>query len=164
MKIINEKGRLFGIINVVDLAVLIIVVLVAFAAVVKLSGGNIKAPIASAKKEVAITLKAPSKSSSLLTAFNKGDQLMYGKLFIDAYIQNVELTPTMVNVQLPTGEIIPTPDPVFKDIFITFTSKVDAGQDVLVIGNSEIRIGTTYNINTKSASTACYVMKIEYTK
>lgn len=165
MKIINEKGKLFGIINIVDLAVLLVILLIAFAAAVKLTGGEIKTPITGAKKNVTITLKAPSKSDALLTAFNKGDQLMYGNLFIDgAYIQKVELTPTMVTVPLPTGEVVKAQDPILNDINITFTAPVTTDSNVIKIGGAEIRIGATYVINTRNAQAACYVTGIEYDK
>lgn len=165
MKIVNEKGKLFGIINIVDLAVLLIVLLLAYAAAVKFSGGQINTPITSSRKTVTVTIKAPSKSDIMLDVFKKGDQLMYGNTFIDgAYIQKVENKPTMVNVQLPTGEIVPTPDPVYKDIFITFAAPVDAGSNVLKVGSSELRIGLQFNLYTKSAFAACYIMEVELSK
>lgn len=163
MKLINEKGKLFGIINVVDLAVLLIVLVAALAVVFKLTGGDIKTPVAAQQKKVTVTLQSTMKKDSLLTAFKKGDQLMYGKLFIpDAYIENVELKPSIVHVQLPSGEIVPTPDPLYRDIYITFTAKAEEGASVLKIGNSEVRIGATYVIYTSNAQTACYVTGIEY--
>lgn len=165
MKIVNEKGKLFGIINIVDLAVLLIVLLLAYAVAVKLSGGSINTPITSNRKTVTVTVKAPSKSDIMLDVFKKGDQLMYGSVFIDdTYIQKVESFPTMVNVPLPTGEIVPTPDPVYKDIFITFTTPVDTGSNVIKVGDSMVRIGGQFNLFTKNAVATCYVMEIEYSK
>jgi hypothetical protein len=163
MKLINEKGKLFGIINVVDLAVLLIVVVAALAVVFKMTGGDIKTPVAVQQKKVTVTLVSTMKKDYMLTAFKEGDQLMYGKLFIpDAYIEEVELTPYIANVTLPTGEIVPTPDPVYKDIIIKFTAKAEEGASVLKIGNSEIRVGATYVICTQNAQSACYVTAIEY--
>lgn len=165
MKIVNEKGKLFGIINIVDLAVLLIVLLLAYAAAVKFSGGQINTPITSSKKTVTVTVKAPSKSDFMLDVFKKGDQLMYGNLFIDGtFIQKVESFPTMVNVQLPTGEIVPTPDPVYKDIFITFTTPVDTDSNVIKIGNSMVRIGGQFDLFTKDAAATCFVMEVDHGK
>lgn len=165
MKIVNEKGKLFGIINIVDLAVLLVVLLLAYAAAVKFTGGQINTPITSSRKLITVTVKAPSKSNFMVDVFEKGDQLMYGNLFIDdTYIKKVESEPTMVNVQLPSGDIVPTQDPVYKDIYITFTAPVDPGSNVIKIGDSLIRVGAQFNLFTKNAYTMTYVMSVEYDK
>jgi len=164
LKIVNEKGKLFGIINIVDLAVLLVLLLIVYAGALKLTGREINTPIANEKKDVIITLKAGARSDSLLTAFKEGDQLMYGNLFLDAHIQKVELTPTMITVPLPSGEVTKAPDPILNDINITFKASVSTDSNVIKIGSSEIRIGETYVICTKRAKTACYVTGIEFAK
>jgi len=163
MKLINEKGKLFGIINVVDLAVLVIVIVAVLAVAFRITGGDIKTPVPVQQKKVTVTLLATAKRDYMFTAFKKGDQLMYGKLFVpDAYIEEVELVPSMVNVPLPSGEMVAAPDPLCKDIIIKVTAKAEEGESVLKIGNSEIRVGATYVLSTQNAQAACYVTAIEY--
>lgn len=165
MKIVNEKGKLFGIINIVDLAVLLVVLLLAYAAAVKFSGGEINTPITSSKKNVTITLMAQGVQDHLFSAFNKGDQLMYGNLFIDdAYIQNVVLNTSIINAALPTGKVITTEDPRRKDIYITFTASVDANSNVIKVGDSAIRVGVSYLLVTKNSQVSCTVTDIKYDK
>jgi len=165
MKIVNEKGKLFGIINIVDLAVLLIALVVVYAAAIKFSGGEINTPITNSKRTATVTIMGLGQQDYLFSAFKKGDQLMYGKLYIDdTYIQNVELKPFIINATLPTGKVIPTEDPRKKDIYITFTTPVDANSSVLKVGSTEVRVGETFVIYTKNSKSACYVTEIKYDK
>lgn len=164
MKIIDEKGKLFGFINVFDLMVLLLVVLIGAAAVYKISGGNIK-KVGTGSQKILVTVRIPSRKEPVTYAFKKGDQLMYGNLLIEnAVIENVELKPSIVHVQLATGEIKPTEDPLFKDIYVTFSASIPVNAIVPKLGNTEIRVGATYVVITKNAASAGFVESIEYVK
>ena len=56
MKIVNEKGKLFGIINVIDLVVILVIAIVAVAAVYKFAApaaGDVIAP----KSDMTVTMR-----------------------------------------------------------------------------------------------------------
>lgn len=165
MKLINEKGKFLGLINIIDLAVLLVLLLVVFAAAVKLTGGNIKAPIASAKTRVTVVTRTQARPEWLAKSFNPGDQLMNGNLFVDdTFITNVEIKPFMVNVSLPSGELILAEDPELREIYFTITSLVDTSPNQRKIGDIVLRIGNQFNIYTKNAQVGSTIASIEYGK
>jgi hypothetical protein len=88
MKVLDEKGKLFGLINIIDLAVLLIVVLL-------IAGGiwyiNRDKPSDTVNmKDYIITIKCPAYGDDVLNAMNVGDKLYYAGGFIDAEIIEVK--------------------------------------------------------------------------
>lgn len=53
------------------------------------------------------------------------------------------------------------PNPVYKDIYLTIQGSGTAGDNAIVLGSNEIRVGTTLQLKTNMYSVTSTVMSID---
>lgn len=159
MKIIDKKGRLFGLINIVDL--LIIVLLLALVAVgVKRFGNKAAVGEATTKKGV---ITAEIKDVRDVTAKNVkvGDPLydydkgtLIGKIItadIETYKDKTEYQGKFYNAEVP-GKY---------RVIVTIDADVKETQDFYQVGTEQIRIGAEMRIKNKSITSFMTILGIE---
>jgi len=153
MKVINEKGKLFGIINVVDLMCLLIIVLLAAGIGWKVLGPQVQATVAPTATMTS-TFRIRGTQAYTLEELERnnlvGQQLVMGTGYVDAYITDVEYVPYRVQVTTDDGTIVDAEDPIKKDVIITVESKIASGAPVLKIGTQEVRAGRTFTLKTRT--------------
>lgn len=159
MKIIDKKGRLFGLINIVDL--LIIVLLLALVAVgVKRFGNKAAVGEATTKKGV---ITAEIKDVRDVTAKNVkvGDPIydydkgtLIGKILtadVEAYKDETEYQGKFYNAEVP-GKY---------RVIMTIDADVKETQDFYQVGTEQIRIGAEMRIKNKSITSFMTILGIE---
>ncbi|MCQ2559900.1 MAG: DUF4330 domain-containing protein, partial [Clostridia bacterium] len=107
MKIINEKGKLFGIINVVDLLVILLIVLIAAGATYKTA--NNAASGSSQKVEYTILLQCIRPEPA--EAITVGDKLVANNNYTTAVITGVESRPGHLVSTTAEGDRVMVNDP-----------------------------------------------------
>lgn len=158
MKLIDQKGRLFGIINVIDLLVLLVILLIAGGAFFKLRGGDVKAD--SGTTDVLYTVKALNKLPFVAENLKEGDTLMYGNLFVEGKIESVWFEDATYAVPSDDGTLVAAKDPINKDIYITIRAKLNMNASVPKLANQEIRVGSAHSIKTSDTEVAGYIQEI----
>ncbi len=156
MKLLNEKGKLFGIINVVDLACLLIIVLLVIGVGWKILGPQVQASVAPTTT-MTTTFRIRGTYDYMLEELERnnlvGQRLVMGTGYIDAKVLDVYNVP--YTVQLPTddGRIVTAEDPVRKDVIIVVESEIASGAPILKIGTQEVRAGRTFTFKTRTFET-----------
>ncbi len=163
MKLLDDKGRIFGIINIIDL-----LVLAAFMAVVLLAGykllGSSSGPIGVSEvgqKEVYFTVKCYARLKAPATAFKPGDQLVSVTKFVSAFIEKVSYENAIVTVQTEDGRIVAAEDPTRVDITVEIKAKMDTSGDLLKLGSQEVAVGKSFIVKTKTTEATGYVTDID---
>ena len=133
MKIINEKGKLFGIINVVDLLIIIAIVLVVGAIAWQLLGDRVADVVEEVMRQDLI-----------------GEKLVGGNQFLDATITDVWLDDYVMQIEDSDAVIHDATDPTKKDIWFRIESTVSSGTPSPKIGSQEVRAGKTFIIKTQT--------------
>ena len=159
MKIIDKKGRLFGLINIVDL--LIIVLLLALVAVgVKRFGNKAAVGEATTKKGV---ITAEIKDVRDVTAKNVkvGDPIydydkgtLIGKILtaqVEPYKDKTEYQGKFFNAEVPDK----------YRVIVTLDADVKETQDFYQVGTEQIRIGAEMRIKNKSITSFMTILGIE---
>ena len=141
MKIINEKGKLFGIINVVDLLVLVAAIAVVAGVGYKLFAKQIK-EVASPQVSLTMTVRVRGATPFLVNEVQRNSQV--GDMKIDDYNQQVTTA---------DGRIVTATDPEKKDLVFTITTKVSKGTPAPAIGTQEVRAGRTFIVKTNDFET-----------
>lgn len=160
MKIINEKGKLFGLINIVDLLVLLAAVAVIGGLGWKLVGHQVTEAV---KPTVTMTavMRLRGATPFLVEEVERNDQtgkqLVAGNDYVNAVITNVELEPYEVQVQCADGSIVNSVDPVKMDIVFTVESTVTQGTAAPKIGTQEVRTGRTFILKTNDFEGTCNI-------
>ena len=165
MKLVNEKGKLFGLINVVDLIVLLAVVCVAGAILWQLAGDRVSDAV-SPDAEMTVVVKVPGCHPDLVAEAErqelKGQQLISGGVLLDAYITDMWLEEYAMQLETADGRLVEAVAPVQKTICFELKSTVAKNTVTPKIGSQEVRTGMTFIVKTQTFATIgnIYYMEI----
>ncbi len=167
MKIINEKGKLFGLINVVDLLVLI----AAIAIVGGIGWKLFAAPVAEAvspQVEMTSVMRIRGATPFMVSELARNDQtgkkLVSGNDFVDATIDHMEIQDYIQQVTTADGRIVNALDPSKKDVVVIVKSKVTKGTPTPKIGTQEVRAGRTFILKTDDFETTANIDSVDIAK
>ena len=149
---IDEKGRLFGKINIIDLLVILIVVIAAAAVAVKLLGNSSFFAEAPQTSTVVYTVKVSCVQPEVFQAIQAypDDPLMAGgKLYPEAKVISVtsEPHPSSMTVSNQSGVLVLPLDDDLLDLTFTIQAEIEDPVTTLV-GTQEVRIGKTHIVKT----------------
>lgn len=153
MKIINEKGKLFGIINVVDLLLLIAVIAVVGAIGWQLFGSKVNdvvSPQVELTAEVVIVGTPPRIIDEVLRQDLVGKRLVAGNEYMNAVITDVWLEDYIIQAIRDDGIIVDATDPSKKDVVIKISTNVAKDTPSPKIGSQEVRAGRTFILKTQT--------------
>jgi len=165
MKLVNEKGKLFGIINPVDLLALIVVIVVIVGIAWQLFGNKVTevvSPNVEMTTEVIVSGAPPELCAEVERQNLVGQKLVATNNYLDATITDVRLVDYAVQVQTADGKIVNATDPTKKNIVFDISSKVARDTASPKIGNQDVKAGRTYLVKTQAfeVSGTIYYVKI----
>ncbi len=167
MKIINEKGKLFGLINVVDLLVLIAAVAIVGGIGWKLFAAPVTEAV-SPQVEMTSIMRIRGATPFLVAEVTRNDQtgkkLVSGNDFVDATIESIEIQDYIQQVTTADGRIVNALDPSKKDIIVRIKSKVTKGTPTPKIGTQEVRAGRTFIVKTNDFETTANIDSVDIAK
>ncbi|MGN9163734.1 DUF4330 domain-containing protein [Tissierellaceae bacterium HCP3S3_D8] len=146
MKIINEKGKLFGIINVIDLTVLLVVGLLLVGGAKRMKSRPI---VANEDSKAIITYEVSDIRMMAVENIVVGDPIYHydrggyvGKIVeanYEPYKEPVELDGKWVDAEVPNKYVV------------TFKVEADVkdNPDVIIVGGEHTRIGVQYRLKNK---------------
>jgi len=76
-------------------------------------------------------------------------------------VTNVKVVPSETVVETADGRLVVASNPIYKDMYITIQGTGTAGENAIVLGSNEIRIGTTLQLKTNMYSVTSTVMSID---
>lgn len=153
MRIINEKGKLFGVINVVDLLVLISVLLVGGTIVWQLLGDRVSDAVSPQTELTAVVAVAgahPDLVNEVLRQELVGQKLVSGNYYLDAYVSRVWIEDYVMQAITDQGIILDAKDPTKKDIMFEIKAQVAKDTASPKIGSQEVRAGRTFIVKTQT--------------
>lgn len=149
MRVIDEKGRIFGRLNIIDFLVIILVIAVVAMLGIKLAGRNSQGVTNATKLTytVKVTAVEPEVYQSVLE--NIPGQLMASGELLDAYVVDVQASPAVNGASLNTtgGALDIT---LRNDLLdLVFTIEANVTNTVLnEVGTQEVRIGKSHIVKT----------------
>ena len=145
---IDEKGRLFGKINIVDLLVIIVVVILAVVLGTKLLGGGGGLSGGSPATRLTYTVRVDGVQPEVYEDLQKwipGDRLMASGELLPGQVLAVESQPheSVVTLNTTDGALeLPLEEGLLD---LTFTIEVDVSNTITnEVGTQEVRIGKTH--------------------
>lgn len=148
MKLVNEKGKIFNIINLVDLAVLLLIV--AFLSIVILKVTDVKLVSSGENNLITITVSCQGEYPSTAEALKTGDKLVSQNSYIDGQIVSIDSVPSKQFVNTDDGRIVVTEHPVLLDVIVKVSFEAPAGSATIKHGDQQIRVGNKYFIKTQT--------------
>lgn len=164
MKIINEKGKLFGIINPVDLIVVVLILSIVggfgyrmVSAKLNANGGT---PFTQ-EKEAYVTLYASLQTPEVASSINIGDKLVANNQYTDAEVVDVKVEPAAYVSPNSDGKAVKSEHPLWKDLTITIKGKVNPSSVILKVGDQEVRVGYPFIFKTQTVEANSKIRNIE---
>lgn len=158
MKIVNEKGKLFGLINIIDLMVILILALIVVGGASRL---KTKPIVVNEDSKAVITFEVSDVRMATVENIVVGDPIYHydkGEFIgnitdvkVEPYKEPVELDGKWVNAEIPEKYVA------------TFTvdAEVRDNPEVIVSGGEQTRIGIQFRVKNKRIAFFGTVMKIE---
>lgn len=139
MKIIDEKGRLFGKLNLIDLLVIVLVLAVVFAVVWKTVGQKAveNASAQALRVEYTVLCADTPKEVCDFAQTQVGEKLLNNAVFLDAVITDCRAEP--VNAADPNG---------LQSLYLTIEAAATTANNVFKVSSQEVRVGYEYNVKT----------------
>ena len=159
MKIIDKKGRLFGLINIIDL--LVILLLIALVAVGAKRFGN-KGPVGEVTTKKGV-ITAEIKDVRDVTANNikVGDPIYdYDKGTYLGKIASAEVEPYKDTTEYQ-GKFYNSEVPGKYRVLMTIDADVKDTQDFYQVGTEQVRIGAEMRIKNKRIATFMTILGVE---
>ena len=153
MKLINEKGKLFGIINVVDLIIVVMVIAMVGAVATMVLGDQVTqavSPQVEATAEIEIIGAAPRLYNEVLRQELVGEKMVSGNTYLDAYVEDVWFEDYVTQAVTDNGTIVDAKDPTKKNV--VFKMKFNTAKDTASpkVGSQEVRAGRTFIVKTQT--------------
>lgn len=158
MKVIDEKGKLFGKLNIIDLLVIVFIIAAVAVVGMKFLGGGDDSG-ASATTKLTYTVRVTAQSAELVdrvaeyvdTATGKRDQLMAGGNMLNAYVVDYWTEPTaynkMSNGTLTLYDAAEAEAAGLVDICFVIEANVSSAV-TNEVGTQEVRIGKSHIVKT----------------
>lgn len=147
MKVIDEKGRIFGKINIFDLIVLLALLIAIGAVGYKVISDKMKG-IAPTTTYI-VTVKSLAMSPSYTEALKKDDKIYYDNFgFVNAKIVGVSEEPAMITVQTSDGKLIETQSPNLVDVTIDIEVIDSLDTPDIRVGRYAVAVGGKLTVKT----------------
>lgn len=164
MKVVDEKGKLFGKLNIIDLLVIILILAAILVVGVKVLGGgdDEEAPVATLTYTVRVTAQRTELANRVAeyvnTATGTKDQLMAGGNMLDAYIVDYWTEPTRYN-KINDGSVelfdsAAAEEAGLVDICFVIEARV-ANTVTNEVGTQEVRVGKSHIVKTTHLEFPC---------
>lgn len=164
MKLVDEKGKLFGIINIVDLIVVLLILAIIGAIGYRLMSNKINANggnILTKEEDVYVTLYSSLITPEVIDSLKEGDKLVANNAYTEAEIVSVERRPALYVAPNSDGNAVLSEHPLWEDALIVVKEKVNPASVVLKVGGQEVRVGYPYILKTQTVETNCKIRGIE---
>lgn len=161
MSFIDKKGRLFGLINIIDLLVIILVV----AVVARFAMNPQKSSLTHEDKKIQVVLLVKDVRDATANVIKEGDVVRETKTnSLLGKVTKVEVKPAETLVTTADGRVLNVPNPVLKDVYVTVEGSATVGENAIVLGGTEVRIGTALQMKTNIYAVVATVMEIKELK
>ncbi|HHX75579.1 MAG TPA: DUF4330 domain-containing protein [Firmicutes bacterium] len=161
MKLLDDKGRLFGLINLIDLLVLILVVAVLAGGAYKLTrppksgdaGAGDKVTVLALVSNVSqYTVDAVTVGSNVFDPTSKGHM---GK------VTKVEVVPHREPVETADGRVVMAEVPERFDIFLTFEAVATVTDYSVRSASYDLRVGATVTLGSRDFMVSTTVLRVD---
>jgi len=173
VKLVNEKGRLFGLINVIDLAVVLMILAIGAGLVYKVVLPRMN-DTSDRLRDVHVTVVcrqrpievAEELEAAIALSEEQGNktrvQLVARNGFSNGEVVDVSYVPAAYVVSSDNGEVVWGLHPYLYDITVTIKGEADPNAPVFTLGTQEMRIGYTIYVKTQRTEMTGMIEGIEF--
>lgn len=163
MKVLDEKGKLFGKINLIDLLVIVVLAAVVAAVGWKLAGSRITDALESNNLTIRYEVICVNVDVDACNyaVDHIGGQLMSNGNLLDGYITDCVIEPHTEVVLDADGNPKTVENPSSRDMRFTIEAKVDTVANAYGLGSQELRVGKSHIVKTVELEFNGYITAME---
>lgn len=164
MKIIDEKGKLFGFINPVDLIVIVLILSVIGGIGYRFVSSKLNAnggSLMTEEQDIYVTLYSSLVVPEVAENLNIGDKLVANSQFTNAEIVDIKVEPASYVGTNAEGEAVLSQHPLWKDVTIVVKDRVNPSSVILKAGEQEVRVNYPFILKTQTVETNCKIRGVE---
>lgn len=171
MKIVDQKGRLFGIINIVDLILIVLIVAIAWVGFAKISS-HVKSSENTLQDEfmeikpgeAIINVKIPLVDPVMAQSLHKNDYLVTGDTLTKSYIQDIQIKDGIYERTSTDGKVVVATYPYKKDVYLTIYGYVTLQGATIKLDKQTVRVGKTFYVKTRTTELVGIVTGVKIVK
>ncbi len=149
MKVIDEKGRIFGKINIFDLIILLALLIAIGAVGYKVISDKMKASGIAPTTTYIVTVKSSAMPPSYTEALKKDDKIYFDNFgYVNAKIVGVSEEPAMITVQTSDGSLIETQSPNLVDVTVEIEVVDSHDTPDIRVGRYAVAVGGKFTVKT----------------
>ena len=163
MKLIDKKGKIFGIINIIDLAVVLILGLLIVGGAYRMKTSSPQ--VVSESQKAVVRVEVSEVRQPTVDGIEVGDVLYhydrgqyFGKI-IDKQVENFRTA-----VETSDGRIVMAEVPEKYNVILYVEANATNTTDTIIIGGEQTRIGTQYRLKNKKVAVFGTILDIELTE
>ncbi|MGO0123575.1 DUF4330 domain-containing protein [Desulfothermobacter acidiphilus] len=144
MRLIDNQGKILGLINVLDLFLVLLLLLVVGGLTYKLL-----LPRSSvAPTKVTFVVEVPHLTPEMAELVHVGDRMVAGSEYTGVKVIAVKIEPALTTETNSQGQRVQAYDPYFKDLYVTLQGETPLTTANIRMGNQEIRAGREYYVKS----------------
>jgi hypothetical protein len=140
-RILDDRGRLFGRVNIVDLVVVIVIVAVIVFAAVRLTGGENAQTV-----PVQVTFVARMVDRMLVPGLQSKGMVKDVAGNVIGQVMSVEVTPTIEETVTAEGQVKTYASPLHDDVTFVVAGQGSMFESTIHIGTVSARVGSTVKL------------------
>jgi hypothetical protein len=153
----DDRGRVFGLVNIIDLIIILVVLLVAGGAYYKFTHKTVQSKNVTVEFQVMLQHIRPD----LAEAIKVGDKMVTGGSYTNVSVKDVKIMPGYsINVDA-RGQRVESIDPYLKDVYVTNTGATTLTSASITMGGQEIRVGKDYYVKSRDYEFKGTVVRME---
>ena len=161
MLLIDNKGRLFGKFNILDLFIIVMIIVLGVGGFYKVRKVNLTDVDIIKPKPVELKIIVMEREKLGVDMIKEGDILKeYDTGIVLGEIKNIEVNPASTEVATIDGEIKIAEIPDRYDLLITVDAKAMITENSIMSGNKELRIGNKLVLRTKTYALDSIVLAV----
>ncbi|HZK57875.1 MAG TPA: DUF4330 domain-containing protein [Clostridia bacterium] len=150
MKIFNSQGKLFNVINIIDLIFILVFIAIIVGVVSRVTGNSFSDSSDAYESEAVVILKYITPDEEELNILKKGDQLVARDRLQQIFIEDIIVKPERVAV-LHEDKLVETVHPFSKEVYITIRGEAYIDDIAIYVANQNVRVGNDFFLKTLNA-------------
>lgn len=165
VKFMDNRGRLLGKVNVVDLFVIVIIIALAAAVIYKKTSNAVNTAGVggdAADEYCYVTLYCNQMVPEVSSTISIGDHMVANGKYTDAEIVAVNEQPAAYVGYDDNGKAVLSQHPLWKDVTVVIKEKISPNSVILKVGEQEVRVGYQYIFKTQRVESGAKVRRVEF--
>ena len=166
MKVLDEKGRLFGKINLVDALVVLVILIVAAGVIWKMFGDNIESAVsASSNRTLTYEVVCSGIDNDVCDTVMEDyvGQLMSNGDLVNGYVVDCQREAYYITDVGEDGQAIAALSPTRSSLRFLIVYSLPANDITNAVGSQEVRVGKTHIVKTCDIEVSGVVTSVQIT-